>query len=71
MITTKKLIETVKNCGQSIIDNAAYIVGDYQYQTEITVSFTVGVENEVPEISAEVRWLPEKEVDRYKVKSND
>ena len=64
IITTESLIETVKNCGQSIIDNAESIVGDYKYQTEINISFTVGMRDSMTEISVETRWLPEKEIER-------
>ena len=63
-MTTERLVEIVKNCGQTIIDNAESIVGDYKYQTEITVSFTVGMDNQFPEIEATSRWVPEKETER-------
>ena len=62
-MTTEKLIEKVKNCGQTIIDNAESIVGDYKYQTEICVMFTIGMSNDPIEISAEQRWIPEAEIE--------
>jgi len=64
MITTERLVEIVKNCGQTIIDNAESIVGDYQYQTKITVSFEVGMVDSFPEITATSQWCPEKEIAR-------
>ena len=63
-MTTERLVEIVKNCGQTIIDNAESIVGDYKYQTEITVSFTVGMVDAFPEIEATARWVPEKKAER-------
>ena len=69
MTVTEKLIEKVKNCGQTIIDNAESIVGDYKYQTEICVVFTIGAEDEPIEISAEQRWMPEAEVANKKYTS--
>lgn len=59
-MTTERLVEIVKQCGQSIVDNAEMIVGDYQYQTGIHVSFDVGMDNMPPEINATTTWMPEK-----------
>ncbi|MFQ9178135.1 MAG: hypothetical protein ACLS6Q_07810 [Christensenellaceae bacterium] len=61
-MTAEKLIETVKNCGQSIIDNAESIVGDFDYHMQINVSFTVGMSDSLPEISVENTFIPENEI---------
>lgn len=64
MYTTEQLIEKVKNCGQSIIDNAESIVGDVRYQTDIDIYINISMDGEPPEVSATSRWIPEKEVER-------
>ena len=64
-MSTQELIERIKEAGQSIIDNAESIAGDYKYQTEICIYVTLDAGNAwVPEIRAEQTFLPEKYMDR-------
>ena len=63
MCTTEQLIEKVKNCGQSIIDNAESIVGDVKYQTDIDIMINIPMSGELPEITSTSRWIPEKEAE--------
>ena len=60
-MNTKELIQRVKEAGQSIVDNAESITGDYKYQTEICIYITLDAGNAwVPEIRTEQTFLPEK-----------
>ena len=64
-MSTQELIQRVKEAGQSIIDNAESIAGDYKYQTEICIYATLDAGNAwVPEIRTEQTFLPEKYMDR-------
>lgn len=65
IISTEELVQRVKEAGQSIIDNAENIVGDYKYQTEICICVTLNADNAwLPEIRAEQSFLPEKYINR-------
>ena len=54
-----QMVEWLKACGKSIIDNAETIVGGYQYQTgDLDVTITIN-DTEVPTIRVRQELLPE------------
>ncbi len=59
---TAELIQSIKECGQSIIDNAEKIVNDYKFQTEyIDVHISLSVTgNDMPTISVSNEFVPEE-----------
>ena len=59
-MTTEKIVETIKQCGQSIIDNAENIAGDYKFQTYLDISIKIPATNdEIASISIDTEFLPE------------
>ena len=56
----EELIEHVKACGQSIIDNAEKIVGDYKFDTGTYIELHVGDCDKAPYISVTKDFIPEK-----------
>lgn len=61
----EEIIQNIKDCGQSLIDNAENIVGDYKYARGFTITCYVDEKNEVPYISVDVSFVPEKLIERY------
>lgn len=57
------IIQEIKDVGQSIIDNAESIAGDYKYMTEfdIVCRFRFG---DMPTINVDTTFIPEKYVKR-------
>ena len=66
-MTTEKIVETIKQCGQSIIDNAERIAGDYKYQTYLEISIKIPATNdEIPCISINTEFLPEGYIEKIR-----
>ena len=61
-MTTEQIVESIKQCGQSIIDNAASIAGDYRCQKYLNIDITIPVtpEGELPELRVTTEFYPEK-----------
>lgn len=60
----EKIIQNIKDCGQSLIDNAENIVNDYKYVKDITITCYVGERDEAPYINVDTEFYPEKQVER-------
>ena len=56
----EELIEHIKACGQSIIDNAEKIVGDYKFDAGTYIELHVGECDEAPYISVTKDFIPER-----------
>lgn len=56
----EELIEHIKACGQSIIDNAEKIVGDYKFDAGTYIELHVGKCDEAPYISVTKDFIPER-----------
>lgn len=50
-------IQAIKDCGQSLIDNAEEIAGHYDYQTSVYISMLLSP-GEAAEISVDTSYLP-------------
>ena len=61
----EELIQNIKDCGQSIIDNAEKIASDYKYEGSITITCYPNFRDEAPHIIVETEFYPEKIVERY------
>ncbi len=59
----EELIEHIKACGQSIIDNAEKIAGDYKFDTGTYIELHVGNCDEAPYISVTKDFIPERFVE--------
>lgn len=60
----EQTIQNIKDCGQSLIDNAEKIVNDYNFTRGITITCYVDEKDEAPYISVESNFYPEKFVKR-------
>lgn len=63
--TREKLIQNIKDCGQSLIDNAENIVGNYKYLGEITIICHPNEREECVHIEVNNDFYPEKFIERY------
>ena len=58
-MTTVDIVKIIKHCGQSIIDNAESIAGDYDHQTDLTVTIRLSMEDKMPVIETCSQFIPE------------
>ena len=61
----EELIQNIKDCGQSLIDNAENIANKYKYLSGVSITCYVDEINEAPYISVTNEFVPEKLVERY------
>ena len=61
-----KTIQNIKDCGQSLIDNAERIVNDYNFTRDITITCHVDNRDEAPYISVDSSFYPEKFIERHR-----
>lgn len=50
-------VEAIKDCGQSLIDNAEKIAGDYEFETGVDITISLKP-NEIVEIKVATTYLP-------------
>lgn len=55
--TRDKWIQAIKDCGQSLVDNAEKIAGDYDFQRSVYISMDLAP-GEVVEISVNTSYCP-------------
>ena len=66
-----QMVEWLKDCGKSIIDNAETIVGGYQYQTgDLDVMITLN-DTDAPTISVNQQFVPEMLVERARRRNHE
>ena len=61
-------IQHIKDCGQSLIDNAEKIYNDYEYSGNLTITCYItecNVGRDIPEIVVEQSFYPEKFIKRH------
>ena len=61
----EEIIQNIKDCGQSLIDNAENIVSDYKYAKDFTITCYVNERDGAPYISVDTEFYPEKLIERY------
>lgn len=66
----EELIEHIKACGQSIIDNAEKIVGDYKFDTGTYIELHVEDCGKTPYISVTKDFIPEKIIENIDKKED-
>lgn len=59
------IIQNIKDCGQSLIDNAEKIVNAYRYREGIYITCYVYEHERAPYISVNVDFVPENTVKRF------
>lgn len=62
----EEIIQNIKDCGQSLIDNAESMVGSYKYLGEVTITCYVSERDNLPNIEVSNHLYPEKTMERYK-----
>lgn len=62
----EEIIQNIRDCGQSLIDNAEKIAIDYKFSKNLTITCWVDERDEAPYISVDASFIPEKFVERYK-----
>lgn len=63
-LTREDIIQNIKDCGQSLIDNAEEMVGDYKFFRDIVITCYPTESNEAPYISTDVSFIPENFIER-------
>lgn len=58
------IIQNIKDCGQSLIDNAEKIVRDYKYRQGLVITCYVDEYDRAPYISVQEELIPENVVQR-------
>lgn len=61
----EEIIQNIKDCGQSLIDNAENIVADYKYARGFTITCNVDEKDESPYISVDVDFYPENFIEKH------
>ena len=61
----EEIIYNIKYCGQSLIDNAENIASNYKYPRGFTITCYIDERNEMPYISVDTSFYPEKFFERY------
>lgn len=62
LYSREELLTQIKNCGQSIIDNAESILGNERYFMRVNVSFDIlRLRAEIPTLEIKREFTPEKE----------
>ena len=64
--STEELIQNIKDCGQSLIDNAENIVSKYKYRSGLTITCYVDDRDSAPYINVDADFIPENFIERYK-----
>lgn len=64
MTWREEVIQNIKDCGQSLINNAEKIVNDYDYPAGVTITCYVDEKDKVPYISISSDFYPEDFVKR-------
>ncbi len=62
----ERVIQNIKDCGQSLIDNAESIVDRYKYRCATVITCYVDGDDRAPYISIDTEIIPEKFVERVR-----
>lgn len=60
----EQIIQNIKDCGQSLMDNAENIVSGYKYARGFTITCYVDEKDEAPYINVDTDFYPEKFIER-------
>lgn len=60
----EELIQNIKDCGQSLIDNAENIANNYKFMSRLTITCYVDQSETTPYIIIDTDFVPEKFVER-------
>ena len=60
----EEIIQNIKDVGQSLIDNAEEMVGNYKFLTDVTITCYVSEKGYAPYINVSTDFLPENFIKR-------
>ena len=63
-MSKEELIQNIKDCGHSLIDNAENIANNYKFMSRLTITCYVDQSENAPYISIDTDFVPEKFVER-------
>ena len=69
-MTKEELVQSIKDCGQSLIDNAEKIAA-YEYLNDLTIICYPMEDNRLPRINIDTHITPEKFVKDLIIKENN
>ena len=61
----ERIIQNIKDCGQSLMDNAENIVSGYKYVRGFIITCYVDEKGEAPYINIDTDFYPEKFIERH------
>lgn len=61
----EQIIQNIKDCGQSLMDNAENIVSGYKYARGFTITCYVDEKSEAPYISVYTDFYPENMIEKH------
>ena len=64
-MTREERIQQIRDCGQSIMDKAETIYGDYEFSRDLEIVVTMEI-NQIPEITVKRKFIPEAMFDRLR-----
>ena len=64
--TREEIIQNIKDCGQSLIDNAENIVNECKYLSGLRITCYVDKHENAPYINIDTDIVPEKFIERIK-----
>lgn len=62
----EEIIQNIKDCGQSLIDNAEEMVGNLKFLTDVTITCYISEKGYPPHINVSTEFLPEDFIERNK-----
>lgn len=65
VLKDETIIQNIKDCAQSLIDNAEKIVGDYKYRQGLVITCYVDEYDRAPYISIQEEFIPENTIKRF------
>lgn len=63
-MVNEQIAQNIKDCGQSLIDNAENIASHYKYLTSLIITCYVDNPKEAPSISISTDFCPERFIER-------
>lgn len=67
MFSKEKIVQGIKDAGQSLIDNAGSIAGDYEYLSSIGIHIDLDAnERYMPKINTSIDFYPERYMEDLK-----
>ena len=57
ILTREEIIQNIKDCGQSLIDNAEKMIGDYKFFRDVTITCYVNETDQAPYVNIDAIFI--------------